>query len=273
MGVTTSPSAMNVARPAVTDKATDGLVYEASAAAGTVRLRLGGAARHAVDAAIALDARANLLEAIERWLDMELDWRWSASSCQSPEPASHARVYVRGDEPGGASACIEWPWGLLRSVRPPDEPLACRLRWDKLPAVLALAQFTLDAEELRMLEPGGALLLPESMRDSWHVWLRAADEPARSGVPLTLHAGSAPRARHPEAAALPTVHEVRLCLAHPLAVEALAGWSDPLLPPLWQAEVSLWQCADAVQSDRHIASGALMEWGDGWAMHLRTCNV
>jgi hypothetical protein len=53
------------------------------------------------------------------------------------------------------------------------------LRWTRHCHLGAGAQLPLDDVELEMMEAGGALLLPCSMRAPWQGWLRAADEARR----------------------------------------------------------------------------------------------
>jgi hypothetical protein len=251
--------------------------FEAATRGGTVALQLDGPpAAHAAEAALLLDHCDDLLDALDAWLHMALDWRWvepGASGAALP-PGAHATCAIAQDEPSlrALVACIEWPWALLRSVGAPPEALARELHWRAVPALLVASQPAIDEAELRLLEVGGAVVLPESMRTPWRGCLRAADETAGAGVVVELPAadtarlpevrashaaGAAPRERPP--------CEIRLAATGPLAPAQLAGWAVGSTVDL-AARASLWHCAGPTDSERHLAGGRLLPWGDGWAM-------
>jgi len=120
-------------------------------------------------------------------------------------------------------------------------------------------------------------LLPCSMAASWRGWLRAADEGAATDRGLAVQladpwhfqllpvAERRPAGDHDDAG----MYEVRLSLPRPTDAAQLAGWQhgDPGEP---EARASLWRCAGDGGSARYLASGALIPWGDGWALHLET---
>jgi hypothetical protein len=251
-------------------------VFEAPTAEGTVRVGVPGSVRHAADAAVALQACAPMLDALDAWFGFAPAWRWCAPGTPAGGATAHARATWRHEAASTGSACrIDLPWPLLRQLDAPPAPLAAQLHWSAAPATLVLAQMPLDDVELDMMEPGGAVLLPCSMVTPWLGWLRAADEDAAagSGLPVALAnpwqaqaPPSAERAAQPESNDAALV-EVRLALPRPLNAAQLAGWIniDRAEP---EARASLWRCAGG--SARYLASGALMPWGDGWALHLET---
>jgi hypothetical protein len=249
--------------------------FIAAAPSGPLRLELHATGvRHAVDAALALHRCEPLLCALQAWTGLALDWRWDATAC-SPAAGSHACARWRLDPTLEGS--LELPWALLRELPVPDTALAA-LHWPALPAVLAVSQLRLGAEELARLEPGGAAVLPDSLLPGWHGLLRAADEPAGRGVPVALPSPAAPRLapRHAHRAALQcdgndgrVACEVRLATPE-LPADRLAGWRDdePLADIGPQA--SLWRCAGSHGSAQSLAVGRLMPWGDGWALAIET---
>jgi hypothetical protein len=177
---------------------------------------------------------------------------------------------------------LELPWALLRGLEPPPEALARQLQWPDVSAAVVLSRLRVDEEALRTLEPGGAVILPESMRPDWHGVLRATNEPAAAdvGVALDLSSPCSPRlvdgpARQAAASAIAApseadpaiVCEVRLGTTRVLGAECLAGWRGGELGEQGP-QASLWHCAGAHDSPRCLASGRLMPWGDGWALAL-----
>jgi hypothetical protein len=260
------------------------LLFYAETHAGIVRLSLEGTAHHALDAAIALDAFTDLLDALDCWLGIELAWRWCPSDAPSINSCSCALAHVHADDAddAGATCRIEWPWPLLRQLVAPDESLACRLHWDAAPAMLRVAQLTLDEDERSMLEPGGALLVPQSMRDGWRGWLRAVDEPTDAGLPLPLAAPAASPNAHTSTSTDATspvgtpgadLYELRLGLPGTLPTGVLAGWQRAPLNRLSEYEATLWRCTEGNETACKLASGILVPWGDGWAMHIQALNT
>ncbi len=266
--------------------------FEAPTAEGTVRLWVPGSVRHAADAAVALQSCAPLLDALDSWFGFAPAWRWCAPGTPSSGVPAHARATwhreastpatpagaaCRIDAPAGGACRIELPWPLLRQLDAPPVPLAAQLHWSAAPATLVLAQMQLDEVELESMEPGGAVLLPCSMSAPWQGWLRAADESAAagSGLPVLLASPWQAQPLAPSDRAAPAersdpgLYEVRLSLPRPFDAAQLAGWvsADPGEP---EARASLWRCAGDGGSARYLASGALMPWGDGWALHLET---
>ncbi|NML18522.1 hypothetical protein [Azohydromonas caseinilytica] len=198
-----APAASAAPSPAA-GAAPRGSVFEASVAAGPLRLRIDSPAlRHAPDAAIALQRCEALLEALEGWMKQPLHWRWTEIPIAPAPRGSQARAQWRLDEGSdGVSlqGSLELPWALLRALPAPEGVLAAWLQWPALPARLLLSCPRLSGEELERLEPGGALLLPESFNTSWTGLLRAASEPG-GGVPVRLDAPLAPRLAAGEAPA------------------------------------------------------------------------
>lgn len=176
-----------------------GGVFELAVAAGPLRLRIDTPAlRHALDAAIALQRCEPLLLALEAWLRQPLDWGWTEIP-RAPAPrGSQVRVSWRLDAGPDGSApqgSIELPWALLRTLPAPDAALAALLQAPLVPAQLLLSRPRLQAEELRQIEAGGALLLPESFQPAWQGLLRADGEDGDGalGVPVRLESPLAPR--------------------------------------------------------------------------------
>jgi len=255
-------------------------VFEAPTAECTVRLSVHDSVCHAADAAVALDACAALLDALDGWFGFAPAWRWCAPGTPTGNLPPHARSQWHREPDAGAPgpACrIELPWSLLRQLDTPPASLAAQLHWYGAPATLVLAQLQLDDAEIELIEPGGAVLLPSSMIAPWQGWLRAADEGAAAGrgLPVRLDNPWQPQVlpageRTPPAEGTDAqLYEVRLSLPRPLDAAQLAGWhaiaaSEP------DARATLWRCAGDGASSRYLASGVLMPWGDGWALHLET---
>jgi hypothetical protein len=253
------------APPRLDDVVADAASFTAETPHGAARLRLAAGARHAVDAALALHRCDELLCALQAWSGLPLEWRWEGTDAP---PHSTASQQACAQSPHGLLAL---PWTLLRALPAPDAALATQLQWPTLPAVLAVSRLRVAADELALLEPGGAVVLPDSLVPAWHGLLRAADEPASAGVPVALSSPDAPvlasRGAFPSAAASGDdsriACEVRLSMPHALAADRLAGWcvDEPLnAGPC----ASLWQCAPA----RPLATGRLLPWGDAWALAI-----
>ena len=247
--------------------------------------------RHACDAAILLDGFAPLLDALDDWSGHDAAWRWVAPGACPLSPATH--VWIAWQPPhddaldpihARSTARLELPWRLLRQLPPPPDELAAQLRWPMLPTVITLSQLRIGCDELQTLEPGGAVLLPESMQPQWHGVLRAAAEApaARGGVALALASPLAPciaartatlpqhiDARNDGALAC----EVRLAHAPAVSAERLAGWQAGEFgePGTMSPSASLWSSgagSETGASARCLAHGRLMPWGDGWALAL-----
>jgi len=260
-----------------------GAWFEAQTGGGSMRLYASGSARHAADAAVALGRCDALLDALEAWTGTPLEWRWIAAPASVTATASHARAHWRPEEGAKSGkkelACrLELPWGLLRALPAPDATLARQLRWLEVPVVLAIAQLHIGEDELALLEPLGAVVLPESMQRSWHGSLRTLDEPAQpgAGVPVALASPWSPRRIKADsrvsvaaAAAGDRIRcEVRLGIAHAVPGDRLAGWYEGDLGEV-TARAGLWRCATEREPARCLATGELMPWGDGWALALQ----
>lgn len=258
-----------------------GAWFEAAAPGGSLRLYASGTARHAADAAVALGRCEALLDALDAWLGTMLDWRWIAAPAAVTSTASHARAHWRPDEAAKGKkdqGCrLELPWSLLRVAPAPDEPLARQLQWADVPVVLSIAQLTIGRDELALLEPGGAVVLPASMHAGWHGVLRAVDEACAptTGVPVALaspvspsriKAGGRPEGRA-EAARDSVACEVRLGLRHAVPGDRLAGWFEGEFGEVGP-RAGLWRCATDREPATCLANGELMPWGDGWALAI-----
>ena len=270
------------------------LWYEAPTPLGALRLCATGArltARHAADAAIALLHCAELLDALDRWTGLDLAWAWADAP---PADAAHdngasATWRARADDASTAAAThgvecrIDLPWGLLRSLPAPDPALGQRLQWSSVPAVLNVARLRLSRDELRQVEPGGAVLLPQSLLPNWQGVLRTLGESARggNGVPVALSPAGrprlVPRSNRPEAAPAVTAagahdgelgaYEVRLAVARALPASHYTGWVDAEIDDVGP-QASLWHCGSEERPPLCVAVGRLMPWGDGFALAL-----
>jgi len=244
---------------------------------GTMSLHVDGApAPHAAAAALLLDRCDPLLDALDAWLHAALDWQWAAGPADDAPARALATAQCTIDGEGTANPLttrLELPWALLRALGAPVGPLSTRLQWSAVPAVVVVSQPPIDETQLRLLERGGAVVLPESMRAPWHGRLRAPHEGAHDGVVIELPA--ADRARLPEAAAEAgepgerPVCEVRLSPLGPLPAAVLAGWSAGATIEL-APRASLWRCAGPSEAERYLAGGRLLPWGDGWAMLIES---
>lgn len=261
-------------RPMAAPRPDDAVCFEAATPQGALVLRVAANAappRHAADAAILLHGCEPLLTALDDWADAPLAWRWVLA------PAAAVRA---GADWHGGRARLECPWRWLRARPAPEEDAG--LAWAALPASLVAARLRLSAEEIDALEPGGALIVPQSLLPSWHGVLRAADETetigpvvALAGVAETLPAAPRLAPGFDAAAALAAwgdageLVELRLDLPGAIAADRLAGWRDgPIGPagPLAQ----LWRCEAGRTPARRIACGRLMPWGDGWALAIES---
>lgn len=251
-----------------------GTWFEAPTAFGPLRLCAGTAAtpaRHAADAAITLHDCEDLLAGLDACAGQALAWRWSPAAPAGPALTAPSRTHWRG------SACqLFAPWAWWRSLPAPAEPWRRQLQWPAVPVLLSIARLRLSDADLAQLEPGGAVMLPASQQPGWQGLLRCADESMLGGVAVDLASPLAPaivpNGRPADVlaafgdAGVPC--EVRLATAPTLPGECLAGWSAEGLGPAGPA-ASLWRCAGEHGAARRLAEGALMPWGDGWALALQ----
>lgn len=261
-----------LAAPPAAGWAALGTWFEAPTPHGPLRLYLGepqGPATHAAAAALALQRAAPMLDALDAWLgDAAPDWRWQHGTA-SARGSSMLRLPWRGS---CHQLIAPWPW--LRALPPPPEALAARIQWPAIDAVLAIAQLPLQGNELQQLEPGGAVLLPESMQPGWTGRLRTAAEAGHAGVAVALHElarphvlpGTASPLQPTGAAGRPC--EVRLGLHGALPATSLAGWHPDALRGAVAPDLAatLWQQPAAREPARCLAHGHLLPWGDGWAL-------
>jgi hypothetical protein len=282
------------ATPTATAAPPRGAVFEAVLPAGPLRLRVEAPAlRHALDAAIALQHCEAQLDALEAWLGQPLDWRWTEIPMAPAPRGSQVRCAWRVDTATAdgqavqALGSLELPWPLLRAVSAPQGLLAQLLQWPAMPAQLLLSRPRLPRDELAMLEPGGALLLPESFTAPWRGLLRAAGE-SGDGVPVALDSPLAPRLEAVgtaspaagaagvegiEAAAAhdgPQACEVRLDLPHALPADCLTGWRAGTVLEGTGPGASLWLRAQGRMPAMCLARGQLMPWGCGWALAIES---
>ncbi|HEX6017283.1 MAG TPA: hypothetical protein VFZ28_04200 [Burkholderiaceae bacterium] len=247
--------------------------FEAASPFGPLSLCVqhGGTVRHATAAAVALQQAGAVLDALDDWTALDLDWRWTALP-QAADAGSHMVLRWPADEAVPVCAHLVLPWLLVRRLPAPTGALVEAVRWEPAQATVVVAQLALSSDEFDALEPGGAVVLPGSMRADWRGVLRAAGEPADAGVPLLLAPPQAPQVVPREPAAGPLageggaiVCEVRLDTTPRVAIERLAGWTPGELGDLG-AQACLWQGEGT--SARRCASGTLMPWGGGWALAL-----
>jgi len=258
---------------------TESTRFDAVTRCGTMSVQLETPVAHAAEAALLLDRCDALLDALDAWLHVALDWRWieAAGTDQPARACASAQATITAD--GGAAPLIcriEVPWALLRTLGQPPHALAGQLQWSPVPAVLVVSQPAIDEAELRLLERGGAVVLPESMRSPWHARLHAAHDDAGQGVlaelasPASATLADGPGTLDPAAQApgRPCC-EVRLTTTRPLAPEQLAGWAAGVAIEL-APRASLWRCAGPSEAERYLAGGRLIPWGDGWAMLIES---
>jgi hypothetical protein len=253
--------------------------FEATTDAGLLRLSIRTPVRHAADAAIVLADCDALLGALDAWCGAALNWRWVGSS---PARRTAAEVASASWSPAGdeslPAASLEIGWTLLRSRPAPSGEFAHALRWARVPALLAISQQWLSADELALLEPGGAVLLPESLSSPWRGRLRSAIETAHPGAGVPVEFLSPDAVRRPpleqrglEHAAVDSTHEVQMRMVGVVGCDRLAGWFDGGIGPVSPA-AALWSRGAPGVSARCLAQGELVPWGDGWALAIRTKN-
>ena len=266
-----------------------GTWFEASCARGNVRLCImptAQAARHAADAAITLRGVEPLLSAIDDWTGADFSWRWVE---EPPRQGVHV-ASARWQCDAHAPECLAfWPWALLRSLPAPQPVLAAQLDWAMVAATLVLARLQIRLHELELLEPGGAVLVPQSMQPPWQGTLRGADESpyATSGVAVDLSTPWCPRladspAPGPACAtpvdALHATFELRLDLPLGVSSQRLAGWrregdsGDVVHLADSGLRAALWRCATPGAAEQRQAGGRLMPWGEGWAFAVETLD-
>jgi hypothetical protein len=278
------PAGMTLSRPAQVPApgwAELGTWFEAPTPHGPLRLYASdalGAARHAAEAAVLLHRCEEWLGGLDAWHGAPLEWRFTEGPACGATATAPQQVRIHWRD-GGHQLMGPWPW--LRSLPAPAAGFAERLNWPALELVLVAARLQLGDEDLQALEPGGAVLLPESMQPGWTGWLRGAADAASAGpgVPVRFTTPAEPMlvAGTCAAAAPPPVHlgatacEVRLAVTQGLGADRLAGWRDEPLPGLVAPDLgaSLWRCATARERARCLAHGRLMPWGDGWALALQ----
>lgn len=269
-----------------------GTWFEAACAceSGSVRLCVGvgePAAAHAAGAAILLQGAQPLLAPMDEWHGAELAWRWVEAPVAPGAPGTHASARWRGEAPQ-QQCLVSWPWAFLRSMPPPPPALASQLDWPLVDAILVLAELQVDPAELALLEPGGAVLVPQALQPPWHGSLRGADEAPQASVAVDLSVPWRPRlgardARPPVAslAADPARAACELRLDLPLGVNAqrLAGWrregdaGEIVQLPEAGLRAALWRRGAAGQGAQALASGRLMPWGDAWALAVETVGA
>jgi len=274
--------------------------YEAPSPDGRLRLRIAGPrlpARHAADAAIALQHCAPLLDPLDRWTGLDLAWAWAPAPPTEAIPDSGASATWRSGVDDGSSAMptqalecrIDLPWRLLRRLPAPDPSLGERLQWSSLRAVLSVARLRLARDDIAQLEAGGAVLLPQSLQPNWHGVLRTLGESARGegGVPVAMNPAGRSRlltrssgsdaAAPADASALHDdsgvgACEVRLAVERALPASHFTGWAELELGDVGP-QASLWRCGSEQRAALCLAVGALMPWGDGWALALESVSA
>ena len=283
------------------------LRYEGSVAEGSLRLRVRAPSAKctATIAAIALDDCDGLLQAIDGWLQAEIEWQWEnegeAGELRGRPDSTLALAEVDPVEDGTPRSALppcrlEVPWSVLRRAGAPPLPLAGRLGWRATPALLTLSTMDLEDAELSAIEAGGAVVLPESMQPQWAGWLHLPGEPPQHGLSVAVSAWADERsARPPEGALAPARRDstkcegctseisarpppsrqnrcqVRATLPMPLGAPLLAGWQalDDAIGNLADRPVELWlepPAATGPVTPTRVAGGRLIPWGNGCAM-------
>jgi hypothetical protein len=279
------PSAAAAHCPDLRSNDNKGTWFETPCAFGSMQLCAepgADPARHAADAALVLRRVEPLLAALDEWVGVELAWRW-VRAMPPAAPGAHASARWRG-EAQGQQCTVSWPWPLLRALPAPPQPLGAQLTWPMVAAVLTLARLRIEPDELALLEPGGAVVLPQSMLPPWQGLLRSADETA-DGIAVDLSTpwrprlglGSTPSPAGALAAdAQRVVCELRLDLPLGVVADRIAGWrragdaGDIVHLAESGLRAALWRCASPDHADQPLAGGCLMPWGDGWAFAVES---
>lgn len=266
-----------------------GTWFEAATPSGSLHLCVAGidTAAHAADAAVTLQRCEELLHGLDGWAGEEVPWRWNTVPALRVASGMETSAWWRPAADGadteaaapGLYCRFVFPWAWLRARPAPEGDWAARLHWPGVPAVLSIARLHIGAAELALLEPGGAVILPDSLKPGWQGRLRSADEPASAGVPVALSAALEPRlvkvATHAEPPSAVTVEagaalcEVRLDLARILPGDQLAGWCEAQLSDVGPL-ATLWRCATTSEPARCLATGRAMPWGEGWALAIES---
>lgn len=260
-----------------------GTWFEATTASGSLHLCVAGidTAAHAAEAALVLQRCEALLQGLDDWVGEEVPWRWNTVPALRVASGTETNAWWRpgadADETAPDVYCrVVFPWAWLRGRSAPAGAWTGRLHWPGVPAVLVIARLQIPADELAWLEPGGAVVLPASLKPGWHGVLRAADEPALAGVPVALSTALEARLVKLEAQAADTTPgagaclcEVRLDVARALPGDHLAGWCDDV-PVDAGPLATLWRCAAVSEPARCLAAGRPMPWGEGWALAIES---
>jgi hypothetical protein len=172
----------------------------------------------------------------------------------------------------------------------PPPQLAAQLDWPMVAATIVLARLQIGPHELELLEPGGAVLVPQSMQPPWQGTLRGADEApnAAAGVTVDLSTPWCPRLADRSAPSpacttpVDPMHaacELRLDLPLGVSSQRLAGWRREgdrgEIVHLAESglRAALWRCATPSHAEQRLAGGRLMPWGDGWAFAVETTQI
>jgi len=266
--------AADEATPAPDATPLDAAWFEAASAFGPLWLcvQTDAAIGHAAAAAVVLQQAGALLDALDDWSALELDWRWTPVP-QAADAGSHVVARWPADDEAAVAAHLVLPWALVRHMPPPVGLLRDGVRWEPTQAIVVVARLALGADDVAALEAGGAVVLPESMHADWRGVLRARGEPLDSGTPLALAVPHAPQVvardhggRAPAGEPGTIACEVRLDRTPMVAIHRLAGWSTGDIGNLG-SQASLWRCDGP---PRRCAGGSLMRWGDGWALALES---
>lgn len=128
-----------------------------------------------INAAIVLGSEEKLIQNLEDWLKTTLDFRPVSKlnfvDSVSVDLAPPKKIDDISDQEQ-SSVCLFLPISLLKLVSPPNW-FSLQVNWQEIETTLRLAQFKLTTSELKDLEKGAVLLIPNSFDDDWMVSIQS----------------------------------------------------------------------------------------------------
>ena len=130
--------------------------------------------------ALALEARAPLLDCLDAWLGTDADWR--PTGAPDAPPAVDLTLEGRGGE-GRVGLVLAAGAAPVPDALPDGWEGRVRVHRARLEAVLVLDRFALGAADVRAWEAGALVVLPGSFRERWEPLFAAAGEAFAPPVP------------------------------------------------------------------------------------------
>jgi hypothetical protein len=237
-----------------------------------------------VQAALALYRMEPLLQHIEDWLKVALDFSPVHESHLSPGDVLNAKFSYGHDKNCITKGTISLPLTLLRKVAPPPQELMQHLKFDTVDCVLELDTVQLTREQLEQVHVGDAVILRSSFEPDWPVLLKQkTDSSISTPAYINLHAdaillSTKKNASQPQnrthGASVNTGASIKHCAVEftrnlSISAESILGWqpNDYSIPIIEEEGVRA-----VLRSNSHTwAEGEVIPTGDGyslWINHL-----